>query len=112
MFRKVTLKPFTSASNVSPTSRSTDGIRQSNKAHRAGQTSKLSASFHVGSFLQRLHDLLPVEAPILDKNFSGVPPPNDHPRQMNPRYVAFMRVSIHRRSLGFRIELHPHAFHK
>src|ERR1041384_5852441 len=105
MFRNVTLKPFTSASNVSPTSRSTDGIRcQSNKAQRTGQTTT--------SFLQCFDDLFPMKTPILDENLSRVPPSDYHTRQINPRHIAFVRVRVERGPFALWIELHPHALHK
>src|SRR5690349_13773553 len=113
MFRKVTLKPFTNASNVSPTSRSTDGIRcQSNKAQPTGQTSYLPASFHTDSFLQRFDDLFPMKTPILDENLPRVTPSDYHSRQINPRHIAFVRVRVERGPFALWIELHPHALHK
>src|SRR5216683_3415480 len=64
------------------------------------------------SHRQRLDDLLPVEAPVFDENLAGVPPANDHARQMDSRHIALKRVRIQRRLAAFRIEPHTQTFYE
>src|SRR5260370_11313294 len=110
MLRKVTLKPFTKAPKVSPTSRIIDGIRyESSKRLRGGQIWP-ECRFPSRSRRQPLDDLLPVEAPVFDKNFAGVPPADDHSGQREARHIALQRIRIQRRFAAFRIKPHTPAF--
>src|SRR6266851_7363381 len=58
---------------------------------------------------QCLNDLLPVEAPVFDEYLAGVPPADDHPRQVDSGHIALQRIGIQRRPAALRIELHPEA---
>src|SRR6266852_9416117 len=71
--------------------------------------SGLGAAFSCPSCSQCLNDLLPVEAPVFDENFAGVPPADDHSREMDARHIALQRIRIQRRFAAFRIKLHAQA---
>src|SRR5216683_6274833 len=58
---------------------------------------------------QCLNDLLPVEAPVFDEYFAGVPPADDLSGQMDARHIALQRIRIQRRFAAFRIKLHAQA---
>src|SRR5437588_283501 len=112
MLRKVTLKPFTSAPNVSPTSRIIDAITRTLANDFGTSKSGLGAASPRRSRRQCLNDLLPVEAPVFDENLASMPPADDHARQMDPWHIALERIRIQRRLATFRIESHTQAFHE
>src|SRR5260370_31970028 len=74
--------------------------------------SGLGAAFSCPSRSQCLDDLLPVEAPVFDENFAGVPPADDHSREMDARHIALQRIRIQRRFAAVRIELHTQVFNE
>src|SRR5712692_432517 len=107
MLRKVTLKPFTRAANVSPASLMIEDIGfQSNKepdARQIGVTRWISQTPLRRSLVVRLNlaagqrsdDLLAVKAAIFDENFTRMVSANHHARQKNTGHIAFVRLRIH-----------------
>src|SRR5256885_16745882 len=112
MLRKVTLKPFTSAPNVSPTSRIIDAITTSLANDFGSGKSGLGTASQGRSYRQCLNDLLPVEAPVFDENFASMPSADHHAGQMDPRNIALERIRIQRRLAAFRIKPHAQAFNE
>src|SRR6266851_5099306 len=112
MLRKVTLKPFTSAPNVSPTSRMMDAMKyESSKRIRSEQIWP-AKRIQRNSCCQCLNNLLPVETAVFDENLAGVPASDNHARKVDSRHVALQRIRIQRRPTAFRIELHAQALDK
>src|SRR6266851_809345 len=112
MLRKVTLKPFTSAPNVSPTSRMMDAMKyESSKRIRSEQIWP-AERIQRNSCCQCLNDLFPVKAPVFDEDLAGVPASDNHARKVDSRHIALQRIRIQRRSAALRIELHAEAFDK
>src|SRR5260370_11788292 len=109
MLRKVTLKPFTSAPNVSLTSRMIDAINYESSKRVLGEQIWLRNFPRCISLGQCLNDLLPVEAPVFNEYLAGVPAADDHPRQVDSPHIALQRIVIQRRPAALRIELHPEA---
>src|SRR5439155_22323073 len=106
MLRKVTLKPFTSPPNVSPTSRMIDDIATS-LANRSGASKSGSNPISQRtSRAQCLNNLFPVEAAVFDEYLPRVPPADNHSRQIDPGHVTLPRVRIQRRLAAFWIQLH------
>src|SRR5260370_37385973 len=112
MLRKVTLKPFTSAANVSPTSRMMDAMKyESSKRIRSEQIWPAKRVQRT-SCCQSLNNLLTVETAVFDENLAGVPASDDYARKVDSRHIALQRMRIQRRPAAFRIELHAEAFDK
>src|SRR6266403_2678627 len=112
MLRKVTLKPFTSALNVSPTSRMMDAMKdKSSKRIRSEQICPVK-QFLRNSFRQRLNDLLPVESPVFDEDFAGVSASDNYARKVDSRHIALQRMRIQRRPAALWIKLHTKALDK
>src|SRR5437899_12324215 len=97
MLRKVTLKPFTSAPNVSPTSRIIDAITTSVANDFGSGKSGLGTASQGRSYRQCLNDLLAVEARVFDEDFASRPYADHHAGQIHPRNVALVRIQIERR---------------
>src|SRR2546423_5673624 len=126
MLRNVTLKPLARFVNVSPTSRRMDGIPSSLTKHDGGSKFRAFRPSPAGSLgdlqsvrfrlhpasAQGLNNLLSVKAPVLDKNFAGVPPTDHHAGQMNSRHIAFQSVPIQGRLPRNSIEPDSQAFNK
>src|SRR5882724_4629474 len=55
-------------------------------------------------------NLLPVKAPVLDKNLPGVAAAHHYSRQMNSWHIALKRIRIQLWLARHRIELHAQAF--
>src|SRR5437879_8710385 len=104
MLRKVTLKPFTSAPNVSPTSRIIDAITTSLANDFGSGKSGLGAAPQGRSHRQCLNDLLPVEAPVFDENFASMPSTDHHAGQMDPRNIPPVRILIQTRLRAYRMQ--------
>src|SRR5689334_10932512 len=47
-----------------------------------------------------------MKASVFDEDFAGMPPPDDHPCQVDSRHIALQRVRIQRWSSAFGVELH------
>src|SRR5260370_30888758 len=97
MLRKVTLKPFTSAPNVSLTSRMIDAINYESSKRVLGEQISLRNFPRCISLAQCLNDLLPVEAPVFDEYLAGVPPADDHPRQLDSPHIPLRPIAVPRR---------------
>src|SRR5260370_34996414 len=110
MLRKVTLKPFTSAPNVSPTSRMIDAMKYESSKRIRGEQIWPAKRIQRNSCCQCLNNLLPVEAPVFDEDLAGVPASDNHARKVDSRHIALQRIRMRGRPSAFRIELHAERF--
>src|SRR5258708_32150860 len=112
MLRNVTTNSFTSAPNVSPTSRMMDAMKYESSKRIRGEQIWPTKRFPRKLCCQSLNDLLPVEAPVFDEDLAGVLSADDHACKMDPRHIALQLIRIQGRPAAFRIELHAEAFDK
>src|SRR5258706_13775291 len=107
MLRKVTLKPFTSAPNVSPTSQMMDAMKYQSSKRIATEPIWPAKRIQRNSCCQCLNDLLPVESPVFVEDLAGVPASDNHPCKMDSRPIALQGIRTQGRSAAFRTK--PHA---